>query len=108
LDGASGVKTGGAFLSHAWVGHLLLEEGQRLSYSLRGPKENPIVESFFSRFKAKHQDLLLEARSIEALDALLAERIRTCSEHRLRSSLWIKTPQETLKESLITSKVYFT
>ena len=102
------MKTGGAFLSHAWVGHLLLEEGQRLSYSLRGPKENPIVESFFSRFKAKHQDLLLEARSIEALDALLAERIRTCSEHRLRSSLWIKTPQETLKESLITSKVYFT
>ncbi|WP_354667539.1 hypothetical protein [Hydrogenibacillus sp. N12] len=30
---------GGAFLSHAWVGHLLLQEGQRRSYSLRGPKE---------------------------------------------------------------------
>ncbi|WP_368014888.1 integrase core domain-containing protein, partial [Hydrogenibacillus schlegelii] len=78
-------------MSHAWVGHLLLEEGQRLSYSLRGPKGNPIVESFFSRFKAEHQDLLLEARSIEALDALLAERIRTYNEHRLHSSLRYKT-----------------
>ncbi|MEX1384755.1 hypothetical protein AB1399_00945, partial [Hydrogenibacillus schlegelii] len=42
---------GRAFLSHAWVGHLLLEEGQRRSYRLRRPKVNPIVESFFSRFK---------------------------------------------------------
>ncbi|KWX07650.1 hypothetical protein TR75_02440 [Hydrogenibacillus schlegelii] len=44
---------GGAFLSHAWVGHLLLEEGQRRSYRLRGQKENLIVEFFFSRFKKK-------------------------------------------------------
>ncbi|MBT9281114.1 MAG: DDE-type integrase/transposase/recombinase, partial [Hydrogenibacillus schlegelii] len=99
---------GGAFLSHAWVGHLLLEEGQRLSYSLRGPKENSIVESFFSRFKAEHQDLLLEAKSVEALDALLAERIRYYNEHRLHSSLRDKTPQETLKEALSTSEVCIT
>ncbi|WP_368014986.1 integrase core domain-containing protein [Hydrogenibacillus schlegelii] len=52
-----------------------------------------MVESFFSRFKAEHQDLLLEARSIEALDALLAERMRTYNEHRLDSSLRYKTPQ---------------
>ncbi|QZA33213.1 hypothetical protein [Hydrogenibacillus sp. N12] len=51
---------GGAFLSHAWVGHLLLEEGRRLSYSLRGPKKNPNVEPFFSRFKAEHQELLMK------------------------------------------------
>ncbi|MBE3595019.1 MAG: hypothetical protein IMX04_08320 [Candidatus Carbobacillus altaicus] len=78
---------GGVFLSHAWVGHLLLQEGQRRSYSLRGPKENPIVES---------------------LNALLAERIRTYHEHRLHSSLRYKTPQETLKEALRTSKVCIT
>ncbi|MEX1386745.1 integrase core domain-containing protein, partial [Hydrogenibacillus schlegelii] len=99
---------GGAFLSHGWVGLLVLEEGLRLSYSLRGPKENPIVESLFSRFKAEHQDLLLEAKSIEALDALLAERFRTYIEHRLLSCLGYKPPQEMLKEALSTSKVYIT
>ncbi|MEX1384813.1 integrase core domain-containing protein [Hydrogenibacillus schlegelii] len=46
---------------------------------------------------------MLEARSIEALDALLAERIRTYNEHRLHSSLRYKTLQETLKEALSTS-----
>ncbi|MEX1406702.1 integrase core domain-containing protein [Hydrogenibacillus schlegelii] len=96
-------RSGRRLLSHAWVGHLLLEEGQRLSYSLRGPKENPIVESIFSRFKAEHQDLLHEARSIEPLEAHLAERIRTYKEHRLHSILRYKTPQQTLKEALSTS-----
>ncbi|MBT9283408.1 MAG: transposase [Hydrogenibacillus schlegelii] len=43
--------------------------------------------------------------SVEALDALLAERIRTYNEHRLHSSLRDKTPQETLKEALSTSEV---
>jgi putative transposase len=37
---------GGPFLSHDWVGTLLLKEGQRLSYSLMGAKGNPVVESF--------------------------------------------------------------
>ncbi|MEX1407090.1 hypothetical protein, partial [Hydrogenibacillus schlegelii] len=73
---------GGTFLSHAWVGYLLLQEGQRLSYSLCGPKENSIVEYFFLRLKAEHQDILLKQSECVALDALLAVRIRTYHDHR--------------------------
>ncbi|PTQ53572.1 MAG: hypothetical protein HSCHL_1749 [Hydrogenibacillus schlegelii] len=76
-----------------WVGHLLLQEGQRRSYSLRGPKENSIVESFFTRFKAEHQKLLLKQSAFEALDALLAERIRTYHEHRRIQSCGTNRPR---------------
>ncbi|MFN3368874.1 MAG: transposase, partial [Thermus sp.] len=48
---------GGAFLSHEWVGQLLLGDGQRVSYSLMGPRGNPVMESFFSRFKWENRDL---------------------------------------------------
>ncbi|GGM93169.1 hypothetical protein GCM10007092_02950 [Thermus composti] len=47
---------GGPFLSHEWVGTLLLRDGQRLSYSLMGAKGNPVVESFFARFKGRVRD----------------------------------------------------
>jgi len=62
------------------------------------------------RFKAEHPALCLKqsaskAKRIEALDALLAEWIRTYNEHRGHSSLRTKTPQETRKEALTPNKV---
>jgi len=65
---------GGAFLSREWVGRMLLGEGVRLSYSLLGPQEN-LVESFFSRFKAENQDLLMESRTLLELKEVIRERV---------------------------------
>jgi len=44
-------------VSHDWVGRLLLKEGPRLSHSRMGAKGNPVMESFFARFKGEGKDL---------------------------------------------------
>lgn len=54
----------------------LLREGQRLSYSLMGAKGNPVVESFFARFKAEGGDQFLEAKSLGELRGVVEERLR--------------------------------
>jgi len=38
------------FTSYAWTGQLLLRDKVRISYALRGAKDNPEMESFNSRF----------------------------------------------------------
>ncbi len=91
---------GGPFLSHDWVGTLLLKDGQRLSYSLMGAKGNPVVESFFARFKGEGGDQFLEARSLGELKEVVKERLRYYHESRLHSGLGYRTPREVMEEAL--------
>jgi transposase InsO family protein len=79
---------------------LLLADGQRVSYSLRGAKGNPVVESFFGRFKEEGRELFLEARDLEELRGVIAERLGYYHEARLHSGLGYRTPREALKEAL--------
>jgi putative transposase len=91
---------GGPFLSHDWVGTLLLRDGQRLSYSLMGAKGNPVVESFFARFKGEGRDQFLEAKSLGELKGVVEERLRYYHESRLHSGLGYRTPKEVMEEAL--------
>lgn len=59
---------GSAFISYDWTGQLLLKDRVRLSYTLRGFKDNPQMESFFSRFKEEGRSLLRNAQSPHRLD----------------------------------------
>ncbi|BCP66508.1 IS3 family transposase [Thermus thermophilus] len=95
---------GGPFLSHDWVGTLLLRDGQRLSYSLMGAKGNPTMESFFARFKGEGRDQFLEARSLEELRGVVKERLAYYHEGRLHSGLGYRTPREVMEEALGQSK----
>jgi Integrase core domain. len=90
---------GGPFLSHDWVGTLLKDE-QRLSYSLMGAKGNPVVESFFARFKGEGRDQFLEAKSLVELKGVVKERLRYYHESRLHSGLGYRTPKEVMEEVL--------
>ena len=63
------------FTGYAWTGQLL-SAGARLSYALRGPGDNPEMESFFGRFKVENRSLLLDAESPEELSAVVRDRIR--------------------------------
>ena len=47
----------------------------QLSYTLRGPGDNPEMESFFGRFKVESQSLILDAESIEDLRTIVRRRI---------------------------------
>jgi len=91
---------GGAFLSHEWVGKLLLEDRQKLSYTLLGAKGNPVVESFFGRLKSEAGDLFRQAKTWEELSRIVAQRLAYYHNARLHMGLAYRTPKEVMDEAL--------
>lgn len=79
------------FTGYAWTGQLL-GAGVRLSYALRGPRDNPEMESFFGRFKVENRSLILDAESLEELEAIVRKRIRYYNRVRRHSSLGDRPP----------------
>jgi putative transposase len=80
------------FTSHAWTARVLLEHGIKLSYALRGARDNPEMESFFGRFKVENRSLLLDAATLAELKAVVAQRIAYHNHDRRHSSLANTTP----------------
>ena len=83
---------GSAFISYAWTGQLLLKDGVRLSYALRGFKDNPEMESFFSRFKEEGRSLFFDARSLTELATLVDSRMAYYNTDRRHSSIGYVAP----------------
>ena len=83
---------GSAFISHAWTAQLLLEDSLRLSYALRGAKDNPEMESFNSRFKAEGHSLFLDAQSMAELIAVVDQRMHYYNTKRRHSSIGYLPP----------------
>ncbi|MGH2670587.1 MAG: DDE-type integrase/transposase/recombinase, partial [bacterium] len=63
------------FTGYAWTGQLLLKDQVRVSYALRGARDNPEMEAFNSRFKSENRSLFLDARTLASLRAVVAERM---------------------------------
>jgi len=80
------------FTSHGWLARLLLTDKARVSYALRGAKDNPEMESFNSRFKNENRSLLLEARSLDELKHVVAARMLYYNRERRHSSLGNRSP----------------
>ena len=83
---------GSAFISYAWTGQLLLKDDVRLSYTLRGFKDNPEMESFFSRFKEEGRSLFLDAQSIAELTTVVDSRMVYHNTDRRHSSIGYVSP----------------
>jgi putative transposase len=75
------------FTGYAWTAQLLLEDELRLSYALRGAKDNPEMEAFNSRFKSEGRSLFLVAQSVTGLAAIVAERMDYYNAQRRHSSI---------------------
>jgi putative transposase len=80
------------YTSYAWTGRLLLEEEMRLSYALSGAKDNPHMESFFSRLKDEGHSEILDAETIMELEKVLVRRIGFYNSRRYHSSLGNRAP----------------
>jgi putative transposase len=80
------------FTSHSWAGQLLLRDKVKLSYALRGAKDNPEMESFFSRFKAEGNSLFLDAKNITELGDVVDSQMRYYNTKRRHSSLGYLSP----------------
>lgn len=80
------------YTSHAWAHQLLVIDQLRLSFALDGARDNPEMESFFSRFKAENHSLLWEAADLPALRQVVAARMAYYNEERRHSTLGYLAP----------------
>jgi putative transposase len=80
------------FTGYAWSAQLLLEDELRLSYALRGAKDNPEMEAFNSRFKSEGRSLFVVARSVTELAMIVTERMRYYNTQRRHSSIGYLAP----------------
>ena len=80
------------YTSYDWTGQLLLQDRRRLSFALAGAKDNPHMESFFSRFKAEGHSEFLEAKTIAELQGVVGRRIEFYNTDRYHSSLGYRPP----------------
>jgi transposase InsO family protein len=77
---------------------LIVEDGVVVSFSENGAKENPWIESFWSRFKTENHSLFLEAGTLEELAQLVDQQMVYYNTRRRHSSLAYMTPIEYLQQ----------
>lgn len=80
------------YTSDDWVRRLLIEDQARLSYALRGARDNAEMESFNGRFKGENRELFAEAETLEHLVTLVAKRVQHYNSKRRHSSIGNVTP----------------
>jgi len=80
------------YTSYEWTSQLLLKDRSRLSYALRGAKDNPEMESFNGRFKGEGHSLFLEAQSLNDLIAVVDNRMCYYNTERRHSSIGYVPP----------------
>ena len=87
------------YTSYEWTSQLLLKDRSRLSYALRGAKDNPAMESFNERFKTEGHSLFLEAQSLAELITVVDERMRYYNTERRHSSIGYVSPSMYIKHA---------
>lgn len=80
------------FTGYAWTGRLLIQDQARISYTLRGAKDNTEMEAFNSRFKNENRSLLLDAQDLEELQAVVDQRMNYYNRERRHSVLGNQAP----------------
>jgi len=80
------------YTGYDWTSQLLLKDRSRLSYALRGARDNPEMESFNGRFKSEGHSLFLEALSLGELVTVVNERMRYYNTERRHSSIGCVPP----------------
>jgi len=80
------------YTGYEWTSQLLLKDKLRLSYALRGAKDNPEMESFNGRFKEENHSLFLDAQNLEALVEVVDQRMTYYNTERRHSSIGYLPP----------------
>ena len=85
------------YTGYEWTSQLLLKDKSRLSYALRGAKDNPEMESFNGRFKSEGHSLFLEAQTMSELIAVVDQRMCYYNTERRHSSIGYVPPLTYIK-----------
>jgi transposase InsO family protein len=91
------------YTSYSWTRQLLLQDEARISYALRGAKDNPEMESFNSRFKNENRSLIADDADMKQLRCLITERQGHYNRRRRHSALGNQAPW-TFVQSLKTDR----
>jgi transposase InsO family protein len=84
------------YTSYDWLHRVLIQAGCEVSFSERGAKGNPWIESAWSRFKEENESLLVTAQSLEDLREVIDEQFRNYNQNRRHSGLNYQSPIDQL------------
>ncbi|MCS3827629.1 transposase InsO family protein [Salinibacter ruber] len=87
-------------VGYRWLRAILLGDEMRISYSEKGAKGNPWIESLWGRTKAEVGSRITEASSLPALRVVFDERFRYYNQERRHSSIGQIPPREHLTQTL--------
>jgi putative transposase len=73
------------YTSYDWLRRVLLDDGLQVSYSERGAKDNPWIESLWGRMKTEAGSRIVEAQMLPELEAVIDERFRYYNRERRHS-----------------------
>ena len=85
------------YTSYEWARQIIVKDKARLSFAKAGARENPIMESFFGKFKTENKSLFLDCQTIEELRRIVKERILYYNTIRRHSSLGQISPMRFIK-----------
>jgi putative transposase len=88
------------FTSYDWIDQVLRKDGAKMSYALRGPSDNPEMESFNGRFKGENRSLFEGAGSLQELSKIVQQRLKYYNCERRHSSIGNLAPLTLVKELL--------
>jgi transposase InsO family protein len=80
------------YTSSDWLRQVLLDDGLRVSYSERGAKDNPWIESLWGRMKTEIGSRITEAQTLPELEAVIDERFRYYNHRRRHSQIGNQPP----------------
>jgi len=80
------------YTSYAWLRHLLIHSGVRISYSANGARGNPWIESFWARSKQENTSLISEASSLAELQEVVGGQMRYDNRERRQSGVGNQPP----------------
>jgi putative transposase len=87
------------YTGYEWTSQLLLKDSLRVSYALRGAKDNPEMESFNGRFKTEGHSLFLGAQNLTELITVVDKRMQYYNTERRHSSIGYVPPLTYIKRA---------
>jgi transposase InsO family protein len=75
------------YTSYDWLRKVLLDDGLRVSYSERGAKDNPWIESLWGRMKTEVGSRIVEAQTLPELNTVIDERFHYYNRRRRHSQI---------------------
>jgi putative transposase len=96
---------GSIYTSYRWLRQLAVKDIVKISYTLRGFKDNEEMESWNSRFKTENKSLFLDCYTLEELKKTIQRQIAYHNTKRRHSALGNLAPLKFLQDHIKIKKL---